>query len=130
MSLPGGAVPERGQAAVELALALPLLALLLLGMVQVGLVVRDQVLVTHAAREGARQAAVDPAPPGVREAALAGAPLQAGRLTVELAAPGSPSDGTRAEVRVSYRSPTELPLVGALVPDVTLQSRASMRREG
>ena len=121
---------QRGQAAVELALSLPLLALLLLAMVQVGLVVRDQVLVTHAAREGARQAAVDPTPAGVRQAALAGAPLRATRLRVELDAAGPTPDGTRAEVRVSYRSPTELPLVGPLVPDVTVASRASMRREG
>ena len=51
---------EGGQATVEVALLLPLLALLLLAVVQVGLVVRDQVLVTHAAREAARAAAVDP----------------------------------------------------------------------
>ena len=121
---------ERGQAAVELALALPLLAVLLLAVVQLGLVVRDQVLATHAAREGARQAAVDPAPAGVRQAALAGASLDAGRLTVELATPASAADSARAEVTVSYRSPTEVPLVGALVPDVTVGSRAAMRREG
>ena len=45
-----GRPDQRGQAAVELALALPLVALLLLAVVQVGLVVRDQVLTTPAAR--------------------------------------------------------------------------------
>jgi Flp pilus assembly protein TadG len=57
---------------VELALVLPLVLLLLLGVVQVGLVVRDQILVVHAAREAAREAAVDPAPGAARRAALAG----------------------------------------------------------
>src|SRR5207247_8954779 len=62
---------DDGQAAVELALVLPLVALLLLVLVQVGLVVRDQVLVVHAAREAAREAAVDAAPEAARRAAEA-----------------------------------------------------------
>ena len=47
---------------MELALVLPLVVALLLAVVQVGLIVRDQVLVVHAAREAAREAAVDPDP--------------------------------------------------------------------
>jgi Flp pilus assembly protein TadG len=46
--------PDRGQATVELALVLPLVAMLTLAIVQVALVARDQNLVTHAAREAAR----------------------------------------------------------------------------
>jgi Flp pilus assembly protein TadG len=117
---------ERGQAAVELALALPLFFLLLLGAVQVALVVRDQVLLTHAAREAAREAAVNPSPEAARRAALAGAPLAAERLTVRAMATGR---GGRVTVAVRYRSPTSVPLVGPLVPDALLQSRASMRIE-
>ena len=41
---------------------LPVLATLLLAVVRAGLVVRDQTLVTHAAREAVRAAAVDPDP--------------------------------------------------------------------
>ena len=48
---------DRGQAVVELALAVPLVCVLALGVAQVGLVVRDQLLVHHAAREAARAAA-------------------------------------------------------------------------
>jgi len=118
---------DDGQAAVELVLVLPLLVLLLLGMVQVGLVVRDQVLVTHAAREEAREAAVDPAPAGVRRAALSAAPLESGRLSVVMSA--AEPDTARVGVRLSYRSSTDLPLVGVLLPDVHLDARASMRKE-
>ena len=50
----------RGQATVELALVLPLVVFGLLAILQVGLVVRDQVAVVHAAREAARAASVDP----------------------------------------------------------------------
>ena len=118
---------ERGQAAVELALVLPLVGLLLLAAVQVALVVRDQVLLTHAAREAAREAAVDPSPDAARRAATAGAPLDAARLTVRVTR--TPAPGGRASTELSYRSPTGVPVVGPLVPDVSLQAQASMRVE-
>jgi Flp pilus assembly protein TadG len=118
---------EDGQATVEVALLLPLLALLLLSVVQVGLVVRDQVLVTHAAREAARAAAVDPQAATAREAAEAAARLEPDRLTVELS--GSTAPGGRLTVTVRYRSPTTVPVVGALVGDRTLTAEATMRVE-
>ena len=52
----------RGQATVEFAFVLPLVVLALLAVVQVGVVVRDQLGVVHAAREAARAASVDPDP--------------------------------------------------------------------
>jgi Flp pilus assembly protein TadG len=118
---------DGGQSTVELALALPLVALALLLVVQVGLVVREQVLVTGAAREAARTAAVvgpDDRAAIERAASRAGA-LDPERLHVEVR---STADGT-VEVSVRYRSRTELPLVGALVPDVDLRASATMRRE-
>lgn len=117
-----------GQATVELALVLPLVMLLVLSVVQVGLVVRDQVLVVHAAREAARRAAVDPAPAAALEAARGAAGLVAERLTV--ATSGRAGPGSRVSVEVRYRSPTDVPLAGALVGDITLHARASMRVEG
>ena len=54
---------------MELALVLPLVSLLLLGAVQLAVIVQDQVMVTHAAREAARQAAVDVSPDAPRRAA-------------------------------------------------------------
>lgn len=117
-----------GQAAVELALVLPLVMVLVLAVVQVGLVVRDQVLVVHAAREAARRAAVDPAPTAALEAARQAAGLAPDRLTV--ATSGRAGPGSRVTVRVRYRSVTDVPLAGALVGDVTLHARATMRVEG
>lgn len=118
---------DEGQASVELALVLPLVALLLLAVVQVALVVRDQVLVVHAAREAARAAAVDPTPRAARQAALAGAPLAGDRLSLELSGHGK--GGRQVDVEVSYRSPTNASIVGALIPDIVLRAQASMRRE-
>ena len=118
---------ESGQAAVELALALPLLAVLALVLLQVALVVRDQVLVTHAAREAAREAAVTSEPGAARRAAVAGAQLDPSRLEVRMGRRGRP--GSRVEVTVRYDAPTRVPLVGALVGDVQLRANAAMRVE-
>ena len=118
---------DEGQASVELALVLPIVAACLLLVVQVALVVRDQVLVVHASREAARQGAVDPSPGAPREAAAAAAAgLAADRLDVE-AQRGAV--GGRVQVRVRYRSRTDVPLVGAFVPDVSLSATTTMRVE-
>jgi len=115
-----------GQAAVEVALVLPLLVLVLLLVVQTAFVVRDQVLVVHAAREAARAAAVDPSAGAARRAALAAASLHPTRLVVRVTPAAA---GRQVAVTVSYRSPTITPMIGPLLPDVLLGGRASMRRE-
>jgi hypothetical protein len=126
----GGDRDERadgGQATVELALGLPFVVLLLLALVQCGLLVRDRVLVTHAAREGARAASVDGDTDAVEQAAADAGPLDPDRLTVTVGGRGGP--GSRVTVRVAYRSPAALPLVGRLVGDVELTASATMRVE-
>lgn len=119
---------DRGQATVELALVLPLVALLLLLVLQAGLVIRDQLLVAHAAREAARGAAVAEGDRGAAAASAArrAGGLDPGRLTVR----SSTGDGgTSVVVQVTYRSATHVPLVGLLVPDVELRGDATMRIE-
>ncbi len=112
--------PDRGQATVEVALLLPVLAILLLGLIQIGLLVRAKVLTVHSAREAARAAAVgDDASAG---AAAGGLP--AGSYVVSATIVG---DQVRAVV--TYVDPTNVPLVGALVPDITLTSSVTMRKE-
>ncbi|MGQ0617311.1 MAG: TadE/TadG family type IV pilus assembly protein [Acidimicrobiia bacterium] len=118
---------EQGQAAVEFALSLPLVMLVLLAVVQVGLLARDQVLVTHAAREGARAAAVDDAPEAAGDAARSATALDGDRLEVHAAGRAGP--GSRVAVKVGYRAPTTVPLVGGLLDDVYLEAEATMRVE-
>ena len=118
---------EGGQAAVELALALPLLAVLALVLLQVGLVVRDQVLLTHAAREAAREAAVADDPQAGRRGAEQGSRLDPDRLEVVLSGRGGA--GSRVTATLSYRSPTDVPVVGRLVGDVRLRAAVTMRVE-
>ena len=114
---------EQGQATVELALLLPLLALVTLAVVQVGLVARDRVALTHIAREAARAAVIDPSVANVRAAAARASSLETGRLRVSV------RDGDDVTVTVTYRSPTDVPLIGALVGDVTFTERFVGRTE-
>lgn len=116
---------DDGQAAVELALGLPVVAVAVLAVVQVVLVGRDQVAVIHAAREAARAAAVAADPVGEGTAAARAAiALPGHRVHVEIR-----TAGDLVTAVVSYRSPTDLPLVGAAVDDVTVTGRATMRWE-
>ena len=118
---------EGGQATVELALLLPVVAVLLLVVLQVGLVARDVVLVTHASREAARAAAVDDDPAAPARAAAASSGLDPDRLHVTTHGRGAA--GSRVTVEVTYRVPTDVPIIGALVHDRTVTSHATMRVE-
>jgi Flp pilus assembly protein TadG len=53
-------VPDRGSAAIEFALVVPLLMVVVLAMVEITVAARVQLDLGHAAREGARQAATTP----------------------------------------------------------------------
>ena len=121
------ATGERGQATVEAALVLPLVTFFLFGVVQIGFVVRAQVLVTHVAREAVRAAAVDADPEAARRAATSSSSLDADRLTVVVE--GRDGPGSRVRVIVTYSVPTDVPLVGNLIGDVSLQASATMRVE-
>ena len=119
---------DRGQATVELALCLPVLMMALLLVVQVGLVVRDQIRTVHAAREAAREAAVSADVGAADAAAQSSSALDGGRVTVSLSGRGEA--GSRVTARVTYRSATEVPLIGFLLPDPVLHAEATMRVEG
>lgn len=118
---------ERGQATVELALVLPLVVLFALVTLQLGILAKDLVLVHHAAREGARAAAVEPTGGAARAAVVGSSSLESGRLGVSLS--GGTSRGSRTTATVTYRAATSVPLVGALIPDVTLTASVTMRVE-
>ncbi len=119
---------ERGQSTVELALLLPVVVLLLLAVLQVGVLGRDVLLVTHAAREAARAAAVDGDPGAARRAAVASSGLHPDRVPV--AVTGRDGPGSRVRVEVAYRAPTGVPIVGRLLGDRTLHAAVTMRVEG
>ena len=119
---------ERGSAALEMALVLPLALLIALALVQVGLVARDRAVVALAAREGSREAAVTTDDERVREAALRSGALPPERTEVDVARSGGVGDPVR--VRVVYRVPLVVPFVEWLFPsNVRLVAEATMRQE-
>lgn len=117
---------ERGQATVELALALPAVLLVLLLLLQVAVLVRDEVTVVHAARAGARAAAVAP---DVGAAAAAAATVGGVATTARVHLDGSTSVGGLLGVTVEA-VPTRLPVVGRLAAGVRLRERLVVRVEG
>ena len=120
---------DRGSATVEFALVLPLVLVVVLGLVQVGLVVRDRLLVEAAARAGARAAAIQDDPAAIGDAAMIAAPgLDAGRADVSVARSGSRGDPVT--VHIVYDDPFRVPFIAWLLGSgVTLSAEAAARQE-
>ncbi|MGH2540404.1 MAG: TadE/TadG family type IV pilus assembly protein [Actinomycetota bacterium] len=120
---------RHGSAAVEFALVLPIVLTVVLALVQVGLLVRDRLLVESAVRSGARIAAVDPGDDAVREAVLRAAPaLDPSSVAVSTARAGA--RGEPVTVTVSYVDRIRVPFVAWLFPDgVTMRADATDRQE-
>lgn len=119
---------DRGQSTVEFALVLPLVALVVLFIVQAGFIVRDQLLVSHAAREAARAASVSDTD---RLGAALTAARNAGALSADYLSGTVTTieSNTSIRVNIAYRSVTGLPLIGALLPDIDLDASVVMRVE-
>jgi len=119
----------RGSAAVEFALVLPLILTLALALLQVGLLVKDQMVVQEASRAGARQASVSRDDASVDNAVSeAAAGLDPAAITTSVRR--SPGEGTPVTVRVAYEAPITLPIVGWLFPNVVrLSAEVTMRQE-
>jgi Flp pilus assembly protein TadG len=120
---------DRGSATVEFALVLPLVLLVVLGLVQVGLVVRDRLLVEAAARAGARAAAIQDDPSAIEQAAIDAAPgLDPARVRLDVTRSGSRGDPV--SVHIVYDDPFRVPLVAWLLGSgVTLAADAGARQE-
>ena len=119
---------ERGAVSVEFAAALPLVAVSMLLVAQIGLLVAQQVTVQHAAREGARVAAVSNDDDAARDAALRAGNLDAERADVVID-PTTRAVGDPVRVTVRYH-PGLMPLVGSFIAsDFQLTATVQMRTE-
>ena len=118
---------ERGQSTVELALCLPVLAVLMCGLVEVGALVGDKARLEHAAREAARVAIVSD-----DESAALSAALDSGLDDLEIEIDPRPElrvQGERLTVRLTHRPSGKVPILGALLSRVRLEADAVMRIE-
>jgi Flp pilus assembly protein TadG len=115
---------ERGAAAVELALVLPLLLLILFGIIEFGRGYEVKVQLTGSVREGARSLALGESQAEVEQAVIDAAPglnpaLTPADISMTPCPPGG-ADGD-ATVTVTYDLPSLTPLVpsGVINIDVT-----------
>jgi hypothetical protein len=125
-------VSEDGQATVEAALTLPIVLIALLLIVQVGVVVRDALALTQAAREGARAAAVSADDADAHTAIERSAgPLAADRIDVTLSPPeGSRRRGDVVTVELAYIERLSIPIVSRIVSlDLPLRASATTQLE-
>ncbi len=121
---------DKGQSIVEFALVAPILVLLLFGIIEFGRIYETVNVLTSAAREGARVAAVT-APSGSQVNSAVNNVLQAGHVngspTITIAGPSAASQVT-VTVSVQY-----IPITGNIVPGIsnlTLTRSSVMRWEG
>jgi len=114
---------ENGASAIEFALVLPLLIMILFSVFEFGILYNNYLAITHAAREGARLAAVKQfSEESVRERAYPVNPTQ-----VSLGYPNGEVHGEPVEVTVKYNKEIEIPFWGRQT--IPLVSRAQMRIE-
>ena len=112
----------RGQASVEFALTLPIVVVMTLGLLLVGVAVRNELAVELAAREGARAAAVSADP-------AAAATMAANRSVALPIDVTISSNGSTVTVTVTYIDPVDVAIVGALIGPVTHTASATMMFE-
>jgi len=126
---------DEGASAVELALVLPILMILLVGIVQFAFLFDQWLQIEHAAREGVRWASlVNPGPTVVQQTIAAAPgldpPIAAGDVTVTPADPTTAPSGTTATVVVRRAVPVFVPLMDAFLGNsVALQASASQLLE-
>ena len=121
---------ERGQAAVEFALILPILMALLLGIIQFGIVFNNWVQLTDATRAGARKGAVSrhlPNPQGACTSAVRASAtnLKASDLTATCTSTWQPG----ADVTVNATYPYSISLFGIISKSGRLSSTTTERVE-
>lgn len=125
----------RGQAVLELALVLPILLLLVFGIVEFGRIFNASLIITQAAREGARVGVVGGIDTEIEDtvrgiaAVLDGARLQVRTEPPELPG-GTRTRGESLRVEVDYSVPLIAPVISEIIPNpYPLQASATMRVE-
>ena len=110
---------QRGAAAVEFALVLPILLLLVMGIIEFGLIFNSQISLTNAAREGARVMAIHNDPAVAKSAAIAAAPsvvnpaISSGNITVS---PSTCAAGSTVTVTIHYNATLLTGFFGVTLP--------------
>jgi Flp pilus assembly protein TadG len=121
---------QQGQTLTEFAMVLPLLALLLFGIIQFGIVFHQYVTLTDAVRAGGRQGAVsrdlsNPTARVVDRVRRSAADLDPGKLGISVNSTWTQGD----DVTVVATYPYDISLLGVVVKSGTLSAQTTERVE-
>lgn len=126
---------ESGASAVEFALLLPVLVMILFGIIEFGFAMYRQTILTNASREGARLGIVQSTPPitaGQINAAIDTYLTPAGINPADVSRAIIPGAVTGAPVRVTLTLPytfVTLPQLTGVTPTINLTAWTEMRHE-
>jgi len=111
-----GRAPDKGQALAEFAIILVVLMFLLLGTLDLGRAFYYQVVITNAAREGARYGARNPTDSVgiVARVQAESSPIAIASGDITIATPNGTSAGSPIEVTVAYSFPAVNPFIAGL----------------
>jgi len=122
---------ENGQSATEFALVLPIILIVILVIVQSGIIVNAQLVITHAAREGARDGSVtnnnSKIVNSIRNSTRI---LDHDMLNISIDPSSGRKIGDYLTVSIEYKPPIVIPIIKSFFPNnICLRSSATMRIE-
>lgn len=122
---------KRGQAMVEMALAIPVLVLLLAGILDMGRVLHDLLTITYAAREGARTAAVGEDNTKIYAAIVNAAPsIDPATMSIDINPAADRKPNNPVTITITHDVIIVTPLISTLVANpFPLTATAVMRME-
>ena len=118
---------ERGAAAVEFALILPVLLILLLGIIDFGLYYYNDLQLTHVARDAARYLSVGNT--SKASAAISGANLVSTVIDSESIVPATSGQPSKIVLHGTYTFLTPLPYFVGIGSTAGIKASVEMRRE-
>ena len=121
---------EQGQTMAEFTLVLPVLAILLFGVIQFGIVFNNYLAITDAVRAGARQGAVarlSPNPAGTVTNRVRGSASNLDQSKLQVTVSSTWEKGSDVTVSASY--PYSINLLGMIVKDGQITSTTTERVE-
>jgi Flp pilus assembly protein TadG len=113
---------DRGQATVEFVLTLPLVFFSILLVVQLAVVLTERAHIENVTWNAARSASVAASPDAAARDVVDRLVGDGTKVIVD-------DDGRFVTVRVQRNIPTDVPLVGRFLPDVTVGSQLTLLRE-
>ncbi len=123
---------QKGQSVVETALILPIIILILMGIIDFGLMFNNYLVISNAAREGARNAAVGASDLSVNNMILS---MTSSLDHTKMKTTIYPSEslrksGEEVTVTIEYENKLFTPVISAILPDpLHLKTKTVMRME-